>query len=231
MSTKLEKLNDQKSSDPSKHFDNLVSYVHINLDRTIRDAFIDSGAKICVMNENLFRNVSTLKNKTLRPVKKDSITSVRGHPLDIIGCVDVDFFMGNDHFVHTFKIARDIQQSIILGWDFLLAHEIDILLSEACLSVRGKRVPLLRKENISPTVCNALVAETLIVPANSEMIIPLKLVDGDNSDMGVSSNYEGIFEADSHIHESILVANVATRSNDGIIPVLIMNLSGDEVQL
>ncbi len=63
------------------------------------------------------------------------------------------------------------------------------------------------------------------------MIIPLKLVDGDNSDLGASANYEGSFEADAHVHDEILVTNVATRSTDGIIPVLIMNLGDVQLHL
>ncbi len=87
---------------------------------------LDSGARICLMNEHFYRSISTLQNKTLRCVSKDSITSMRGEPLDVMGCIDIVFFIGVDHFVHTFRIARDIQQSIIPGWDFLLAHEIQV---------------------------------------------------------------------------------------------------------
>ncbi len=203
----------------------------MTVDNTTRNAFVDTGARICVLSERLYRNSSSLKHKTLRPVKENSITSVRGQPLDILGCVNMNFELSDQYFIHKFVVARDIQQDIILGWDFLVANEIDVLVSESCLSIGNHKIPLLTMENLFPHVCSAVVAETMVIPANSEMIIPLKLLDNQDSQEVIYYNYEGIFEPDSHLDEDILVASVATKSEKGIIPVLVMNLSCEDVNI
>lgn len=216
-----------KPSDPiSNRNSGVLSYIQIEIDGRIINAFVDTGASVSVMNESTYRSMSSLKSRSLEPIMHDSVISVLGEPIDILGSLDVSITIAKIPVQHRFMIARGIKQSIILGWDFMVANEMNIVMSESCVSIRDRKVSLLSKEQVVPVVCSALMAETIVVPPNSEMIIPLKVVNDDNSDEVISGSYEGILEPDTH--EDVLIARVATISRNGIIPVMVMNLSNEE---
>ena len=60
------------------------------------NAFVDSGAvSVSVLSERLYREIPSLKCKSLKPILKSSFLSVMGEPLDVLGYVDVDMTIDN----------------------------------------------------------------------------------------------------------------------------------------
>ena len=209
----------------------ILPYIQTSIDDKVLYAFLDTGAvPISVISENVYRDLHSLKNKKLEAVS-GPIFGVSGNQLDVLGCIDVTITIAQFHIRHKFVVARNVRHSIILGWDFLVANEVDFHMSDLSIVIQGVKVPLLTKEELIPISCSVVVNEKIVVPKCSEMVVPLRLVTSNNSDTHIMPDYAGIFEPETNENVMLNVACTATVSRRGIIPVLVMNISQDDITL
>lgn len=88
-------------------------------------SLLDSGASLSVMEESLY---NIIKNDPL--IKKSTetllINSITGHKLDILGSCQISIKIADKSYWHKFYITKqsfNAKYRIILGFDFLQAHE------------------------------------------------------------------------------------------------------------
>lgn len=204
-----------------------LSYTNINIGDNIVHAFIDTGASISLISESLYNDLSDLKRRHLNTVASPSVYSVAGEPLDVLGSLNVSFSMSSMQLQHCFIVVRNIKHALILGWDFLIANNVVLDLSNSNLQMNGNSIPMLHREELIPISCSAVIAETTQVPANSEKNVLLKIFSNDHT--LISCDYPGILEPDNNT--DVLFARTLTISKDGYIPVLVMNSTPDDISL
>ena len=194
-------------------------------------ALLDTGAiPISVINEVVYRDLNLSKNTKLLPVQKP-VLSVSGNSVDVLGSVDLTITIAHCRIRHRFVVARNIQQSMILGWDFLVANEINLNMSDFSIQLDGVKVPLLSKQEFIPFSCSVVIDENIVVPSNTEMVVPMRLVNANSSCYNFCPDYAGIFEPERNEDVLLACSCTATVSKKGIIPVLVVNLSDQSVTL
>lgn len=95
---------------------------------------------------------------------------------------------------HPVLVADDISRDCFLGVDFLGANNFTIELGNGCLSSRANHVsaPVFVKScSTQNVVCRVSLAETVIVPARHEIVIPAKVSAPDKK---AWVNFSGIVE-------------------------------------
>ena len=74
---------------------------------------------------------------TKRPLQKPTgiTTSVTSEVIDKLGCVNVNLMFGSKQFCHEVQVARGIDKSLIIGWDFLLKHSAVLNVQRRCIEM------------------------------------------------------------------------------------------------
>jgi hypothetical protein len=186
---------------------------------------IDSGARYSVISESLYNDLPELKRRHLSTTLP-SLHSVAGEPLDILGSLEVPLCMSVVQLQQNFCIARNITQPLILGWDFFVSNNVVLDIPNSKLQVHGMSVPLLHKEELIPIACKAVVATTVQIPANTEKQVLLRI---SNDHTLVSCDYTGVFEPENSL--DFMFARTLAITEDGCIPVLVMNSTPDDMSL
>ena len=204
-----------------------LSYVQVTIANNVVHAFLDTGASISLISESLYNDLPSLKHTHLSTVTSPCVHSVSGEPLDVLGSMIIPFNMSSVQLQHTFLVIRNINHAMILGWDFCIANNVTIDISSSSVLINNTSIPMLHKEQLIPIISNAVVSCTVTIPANSEKNILLKVFTDDQN--LVSYDYTGILEPE--INSNILVARTLSISNNGCIPVLVMNPTSDDISL
>ena len=78
-----------------------------------------------------------------------------------------------------------------------------------------------------------MLHENTVIPGNTEMVVPMRIVNSENHDLLITSNFSGIFEPYDREDEfdMVVCSCTATVSNNSVIPVLVMNLHDYDVTL
>ena len=99
--------------------------------------------------------------------------------------------MENVFYEHEFLLA-DIKDDGILGMDFLTKHKYDVLLSREYLLLNREKIPCFYKKGDNQvSCCRIVVSEKVIIPSESEIIVPGKVIDGiDRNSVGILEPYE-----------------------------------------
>ena len=83
-------------------------------------------------------------------------------------------------------MLADIRDDGILGMDFLTKHKCDVLLSREYLLLNRETIPCFQV-----SCCRIVVSEKVIIPSESEIIVPGKVIDGiDRNSVGILEPYE-----------------------------------------
>jgi hypothetical protein len=107
----------------------------------------------------------------------------------------------NVFYEHEFLLT-DIRDDGILGMDFLTKHKCDVLLSREYVLLNREKIPCFQV-----SCCRIVVSEKVIIPSESEIIVPGKVIDGiDRNSVGILEPYEN-FE----VIKGILVARTAVE--------------------
>ena len=70
---------------------------------------------------------------------------------------------------------------MILGWDFLIANNVTMNMSNSSVLINDTYIPMLHKEQLIPIISNAVVSCTVTIPANYEKNILLKVFTDDQN--------------------------------------------------
>ena len=195
-------------------------------------ALVDTGARpVSVINEAIYRDLFPDGNRKLFPLHKP-IYGVSGNQMDVLGCVDLTVDIAHCKIRHRFVVARNIKQNVILGWDFLIANNIDLHVSEGFVTIDSIEIPFISEDELIPMSCSVVIDENIVLPGNTEVVVPMRVVNSQCTDE-IRPDYPGIFEPDNFDNSETMIACscTATVSRKGIIPVIVMNLSDEKVTM
>ena len=159
---------------PSKNGDtqskHLRPYVSIIVENKVVDAFIDTGADLTFISEELRQSIDSLQKRPLqKPV--GLTTSVTSEIIDKLGCVSLNLNFGSKQMCHEVQVARGIDKSFIIGWDFLLNHSVILDLHGGYMEMYGIRYPFVKPMSNTP-LCSSVVAHiSCSLPAKSESML------------------------------------------------------------
>ena len=100
---------------------------------------MDSGAEISIMNRKiteLFPETELLRSTEV------TLRTATGESIPVAGEMEVNFKLGKCHLKHTFVVAENITQNVIIGRDCLRAHGMTIDFRQNQLQSPGGGVPL-----------------------------------------------------------------------------------------
>eukprot|EP00731_Ephydatia_muelleri_P037077 Em0391g6a len=143
--------------------------------------------------------------------------------------VVLNIHVGGLHVDQLFLVARDLTQECLLGADFLCANGCAIDFDARSMSAGGE-VVILQFNQLGPLVCDAVVMESISIPANCEFqLVATLMVDGK---MCRKSNV-GILEPQPNFMErhGLAVAHSMAINRDGAIPVQMLNPGNSSIAL
>ena len=137
---------------------------------------VDTGSAVTLIHSRVWKKLQP-RYECLE--KAPRVIAANGLPLKILGQVLVDVRVASVHASHHVLVAEDISHDCLLGVDFLSANNFTIEVGNNRLSSRDNNssAPLYLKAQ--PVVCRVSLAETVIVPARHEMLIPAKVFTPD----------------------------------------------------
>jgi hypothetical protein len=134
---------------------------------------------------------------------------------------------------YSILVADDISHDCLLGVDFLGANNFTIELGNGCLSSRANHAsaPVFVKSCLTQNVvCCVSLAETVIVPARHEMVIPAKVSAPDKK---ARLNFSGIVEPNLKFQRQpdIALSRSVVRPQGNRILVRVVNTSPKPITL
>ena len=130
----------------------------------------DTGATRSIISPHIYNSIPKLHRPILR--KSVSLSGVSGLPLKLYGCSDFQIKLGDLELTQELIVA-EIEDEGLLGMDILFqgsSGPADILLSENIIRLNGVSIPCF-EIGLPDSVRKVSIAERIIVPGNSELII------------------------------------------------------------
>lgn len=139
-------------------------------------SLLDSGASLSVMEESLY---NIIKNDPL--IKKSTetllINSITGHKLDILGSCQISIKIADKSYWHKFYITKqsfNAKYRIILGFDFLQAHEMVLNFKDNLLKANKLSIKIRDASEISSGINNLnyarLLQKCILLPGESRQV-------------------------------------------------------------
>ena len=201
------------------------SYCEIYVEGFDTKALIDSGSGICLISEEFRQQHHILKNRKLNQNLSVKATSVNNQPVELLGSLDIHFSLGSNNFEHSFVVARNISNPVLLGWNFIQSNGLVIDAERGEIRTGNIIIPLLPKWRVFPTVCSAVIKETTIIAPRQEMLIRAKLIPSRKSDV-VPDDFEGVLEPDKlSERKNLMIARSISKVENACTLVQVMNVT------
>lgn len=157
----------------SKNSEGLYISAHL-LQKPI-SCLVDTGATISVLHSRFYNSIPD----HVRPRLMQDCGQLKGADGEIIKQLGVANFplQINKKIVLCRMIVAEIEVAAILGFDFLKEHHCEMKVGKGILTLNGEVVTTLLQDQVQ-SVFKLSVAENVVIPAASEIILPTK-VDGD----------------------------------------------------
>ena len=142
--------------------------VHVGLRKT--RALLDTGAQISLVSFNFFQNSEFSKNQLLVP-DYDVVRGVSGKHLPIVGKIQLPIDIENKVFWTSVHIVKGLNQSLILGLDFMEKQNV-------CLNLESKTIKITDANITTPVETKPHFARTtqkVTIPSKHEMLIPVRI--------------------------------------------------------
>ncbi len=210
----------------------LTSIVEVKVEGVMAKALIDTGSAITVLGEHFIASHQVLKSRALDPVGSFQATSVNGDPLDLLGTVALKVCIGDLEVLHRVYIARDVAYPVLLGWDFVKLHGLSVDAKEGVLHAGNSKVQFLRRWQVYPRTCSAVVRSKFTVPPRWVGSVPVRLIPGNKTDV-VPNDFTGILEANCRVDDGgcLLFARTTATVRDGTALVQVMNVTDAELDM
>ena len=196
---------------------------------------IDTGSNISIVRPDV------LPESEIQPINQ-CIRTVTGEKAPIRGKGNLRLRIGSTEIVHPIRIGSteivhptwiaDIQDECILGLDFLEPHECLVNLRNGTLQVGEEEIPLQKPAVVTTlTPCRAVLETTVILPPQSECVVPAKM-DGQwkhKPRWGIMEAGARNKEAESAL-EGLWVARTPVDLHQPTTVVRMMNLTWPETQ-
>ncbi|KAG0435645.1 Retrovirus-related Pol polyprotein from transposon opus [Dictyocoela muelleri] len=82
---------------------------------------------------------------------------------------DIIFRPHDDVFKTEFLVAKNFVDDIILGMDFLISEEVDLIISEKCLKFKNFKISYSKTGNTSESLDNELAKKSMCFSAKSQL--------------------------------------------------------------
>ena len=178
-----------------------------------------------ILSKNFIDKMNPSLAPKISPVNINLITAT-GESSPFIGQIDVGICLGNKVYYHN-VLVTDIFNEGILGMDFLVTHQCDVLLSQNQLKIKGEIIQCFHYASSAKSCYRVAIQETIVVPPNSEIIIP-----GESSDP-IFRDPIGLIEPNERFMEKngLLVARSIVKSGMHNIPLRIINVNDESCTL
>ena len=188
-------------------------------------ALIDTRSTVSVVHPSVLAKIPSDVEVHLRD-RSGRIRLADGSETESLGTVQlrVPLGTGKDMWTHEWIVA-EIESPVVLGVDFLQMHQCTLDVGTARLTV-GSDVHVCWYMASMPQVFRIRMAETVVIPGLSEMIVP-----GEAGEMShvtratVEGNCQELCEG------NVMVAHTLLNPSLGTLPVRVMNLSSEPQRL
>ena len=186
---------------------------------------LDTGATVCVMNEDIWTKTGTMN--CLKPVIL-TLTSANGNNLEVLGETEVRFRVGNVDCVWPVMIVRGLTHDCIIGSDFFRYFGCQIHYDTGTFVIQGDEVPI-RYVKESPAVCRIFLSSSVEIPPGTEIIAGARVEDGYNKNMGCP----GILEESKELKQrtEVRLARSMVVPRDGNTTVRLANFTDETLML
>ena len=182
---------------------------------------IDSGSSSSFISNELYETLRlSSSNLNFKKFNGDFKTA-NGSPLNIIGSINLEFFLGELSFIHEFYVA-DIDDVGILGSDFMTEYEVGLFISAGYMTIGDTRIELWSERS---NTCNRVkLSERLIIPPGTEVLAKGYVV-GEKS---IGDHV--MLEPCKHIGgKGVLVASALVNPSDVVLSVV--NMSSRQIDM
>ena len=134
-------------------------------------ALVDSGAHLSIISDSMLDKIPKKSVTHMKP-KFSAVTGVGGITHSVTARVILTVNLGSHVFEQDFHVL-DGHHSVILGMDFLTDQQAVIDFQTSTITLAGKLTCRLQKHAVRSSL--ARTVKSVFVPANSEVIFPVRL--------------------------------------------------------
>lgn len=177
---------------------------------------VDSGASVSILRKDVFDSLPSSSRPSIEPVRMNLLTAT-GQASAFIGKIMLDIRLKNHIFTHEFLLAN-IKDEAILGMDFFMKHNVDLLFSKSCMKIKGDFIPCFTNRG-DPKCCQISVAETVEIPPQSE-----KIIKGQPCGV-IKYDFIGMIESNKSFVEKtgLIIANAVVQQYSNVVPIRVAN--------
>ncbi|MES9881596.1 MAG: reverse transcriptase domain-containing protein [Sedimenticola sp.] len=122
-------------------------------------------------------------------------------------------------------VIADVEVPAVMGYDFLHRYNCQIDIVQQLLTINGLRIQCMLESSL-PSVFRITVAQNIVIPRASEMIVPAKVATG------IAHTTRGIVDQIQNPElNGLLVAKTVIDPSCGTVPIRVLNLSGTDQRL
>ena len=150
---------------------NTIVRVNGELGRANVQFILDSGAAISVVD---YKCVGEPYRNLIQTNRASAAVGANGHPLNVVGQVQMPVKLGEFEQEQTFTVARDLSVDCLLGADFLVRNGAILDCQVGRLSLKDAQVPVIMGgSQVQPDPQGIIlrVAETTEIPARSVLLV------------------------------------------------------------
>ena len=188
------------------------------------NCLLDTGSTSTIMHPKKFMSIPETVRPTVTEVS-GGLRMANGNIVNASGTVTLPFEIQGQTFRQRVIIA-DVEAPVVLGYDFLLQHQCTIDIGRTELKIGDLTIKCTLESQL-PSIFRITVAENVLVPPTSEMVVPCK-VDG-----GAPHFSNAILEAANSklADRGIFVAKSLVDPCTGNVPLRLINISSEPQQL
>ena len=190
------------------------------------NCLVDTGANRSIIHPTKYLEISGSCHPTLAPTDQ-KIRVANGNRIEPLGEVILPLRFSTG-IIHHQMLVAEIGEPLVLGNDFLFENSGIIDIGNRVLSLSGKPIPCYLEDEL-PSIFRIRLTSDLVVPPNSEMILPAYIQDRALTDLPENLILEGSERFMEN--KGIIVARVLVDTKSETIPVRVLNPHEKEVQL
>ena len=182
------------------------------------NCLIDTGASLSTIHPALYNRM------TEKPLLSQSDVRLRmadGSLVPVCGEASFSVQIKGVSYTQTMAVA-EIETPVVLGYDFMCEHHCQINVPKGEVHLNGNLIKCVYESTL-PSIFRIQVAENVIVPQATEMIIPAR-IEGCTPHIT-----KGIIEAEGQAFKNgLLVAKTVIDPCLDFVPLRVLNVSGKE---
>lgn len=194
------------------------------------DILVDTGATVTILSKRIFDTLDSELRKTLKTVDTP-LQTASGKGLTNVGKLEVPLCI-QDLEVNWTCVVAETNDDLILGMDFIRRHSCTVATKgEGYLELLGQKIPFVNKVTQHKRCCSVKVAETVEIPAKSEMVFPGRMNPRRLDSKKNAAQQTGIIMPTNQFQEreQLTLAGTLADSDQGCVTLRVINFT-DEVK-